>query len=101
MRAGAPGSEPGVADGRSPYSLVRASPGGRDPATLPRRHPRAWITRIGPLDPAAVARDQNRLGAVDGADLAVDVVQVGSDRAHRQRQVVGDLLVDLALGEAV
>src|SRR6266550_274400 len=52
MCAGAPGSEPGVLDGRSLYSSVRASPGGRDPATLPRRHPRAWITHIRPLDVA-------------------------------------------------
>src|ERR1700761_1125766 len=29
------------------------------------------------LDPASVAGDEDGLGAVDGADLAVDVVQVG------------------------
>ena len=32
------------------------------------------------LEPAALGRDQDGLGAVDGAELAVDVVQV---RAHR------------------
>src|SRR5438067_1903570 len=50
MCAGAPGSEPGAAGGRRPYLEVRASPDGRDPATLPRRHPRAWGTHIRPLE---------------------------------------------------
>ena len=51
------------------------------------------------LDPAAVAGDEHGLRAVHRADLAVDVVEVGADRAHRERQLLGDLLVDLALGE--
>src|SRR5436190_19697698 len=50
MCAGAPGSEPGAAGGRRPYLEVRASPDGRDPTTLPRRHPRAWGTHIRPLE---------------------------------------------------
>src|SRR3954469_18063955 len=60
-------------------------------------------TRSGPrrLEPAALGRDEDGLGAVDRAELAVDVVQVRADRARRERQLVRDLLVDLALGEAL
>ena len=42
---------------------------------------------------------EHGLGAVDGADLAVDVVQVGADRRDRELHFAGDLLVDHALGE--
>ena len=51
------------------------------------------------LDPAAVARGQHCLGAVDCADLAVDVVEVGADRRDREVHFGGDLLVDHAFGE--
>ena len=53
----------------------------------------------GALDPAAVAGGEHRLGAVDGADLAVDVVEVGADGRDRELHLAGDLLVDHALGE--
>src|SRR4051794_27776937 len=53
----------------------------------------------GRLQPAALRGDEDGLGAVDRAELAVDVVQVGADGARRERELVGDLLVDLALGE--
>ena len=46
-------------------------------------------------EPAAVAGDQHGLSAVDRADLAIDVVQVRADGAHRKRQLLRDLLVDL------
>src|SRR5207237_972747 len=51
------------------------------------------------LQPAALGGDQHGLGAVDGTELAVDVVQVRAHRARGERELVGDLLVDLALGE--
>src|SRR5437899_7480120 len=51
------------------------------------------------LQPAALVRDQHRLRAIDGAELAVDVVQVGTHRARGEGELVRDLLVDLALGE--
>jgi hypothetical protein len=51
-------------------------------------------------EPTAVAGDQDGLSAVDRADLAIDVVQVRADGAHRKRQLLRDLLVDLSLGEA-
>src|ERR1700726_62333 len=51
------------------------------------------------LQPAALGRDQHGLRTIDGAELAVDVVQVRAHGARRERQLVGDLLVDLALGE--
>src|SRR5919201_119656 len=57
--------------------------------------------RAAALKPAALGRDEDRLGAVDRTQLAVDVVKVGADRARRELQLVGDLLVDLALGEAL
>src|SRR3954454_22313639 len=53
------------------------------------------------LQPAALGRDQDGLSAVNRAELAVDVVQVRADRARRERKLVRDLLVDLALGEAL
>ena len=39
------------------------------------------------LDPAALGGDQDGLGAVDGAELPVDVVEVGADGAGRERQL--------------
>jgi VanZ family protein len=41
-----------------------------------------WLWRR--LDPAPLRRDQDRLRAIDGAKLPVDVVEVGADRAGRQ-----------------
>src|SRR5690348_10630349 len=62
--------------------------------------PRRAAARRG-LQPAALGRDEDGLGAVDRAELAVDVVQMRADGARRQRQLVRDLLVDLALGQAL
>src|SRR4051812_6304526 len=53
------------------------------------------------LQPAALGGDEDGLGAVDRAELAVDVVQVRAHGARRERELVGDLLVDAALGEAL
>src|SRR3982751_2315446 len=50
-------------------------------------------------DPASIPGRQNGLGTVDGADLAVDVVEVGADGRDREVHFAGDLLVDHALGE--
>src|SRR6476620_12764689 len=50
-------------------------------------------------DPASVAGQQHRLGAVDGAELAVDVVEMGADRRDGEVHFAGDLLVDHPLGE--
>jgi hypothetical protein len=44
---------------------------------------RALRGRRGGLEPAALGRDQDGLGAIDGAELAVDVVQVRPDGARR------------------
>jgi VanZ family protein len=41
--------------------------------------------RPGASDPAAPGGDQDRLRAVDGAELAVDVVEVGADGAGGER----------------
>ena len=46
-----------------------------------------------------VARGEDGLGTVDGADLAVDVVQMGPDRRDRELHLSRDLLVDHAVGE--
>src|SRR5919198_5962924 len=51
------------------------------------------------LEPAALGRVQDRLRAIDGAELAVDVVQVRAHRAGGERELERDLLVDHALGE--
>ena len=51
------------------------------------------------LDPAALGGDQDRLGAVDRAELRVRVVEVRAHRARGELELVRDLLVDLALGE--
>src|SRR5215218_10542727 len=53
------------------------------------------------LQPAALGGVQHGLGAVDRAELAVDVVEVRAHRAGGERELVGDLLVDVALGEAL
>ena len=39
------------------------------------------------LDPAALGGDEDGLRPVDGAELPVDVVQVGADGAGRERQL--------------
>src|SRR5215472_5366574 len=46
------------------------------------------------LNPTPLGGDQNRLGAVHCAELAVHVVQVGPDGAGRQAELGSDLLVD-------
>jgi hypothetical protein len=38
-------------------------------------------------EPAALGGDQDGLGAVDRPELAVDVVEVGADRARREREL--------------
>ena len=43
-----------------------------------------WRARRARLDPAALGGDQDGLRPVDGPELAVDVVEVGADRAGRQ-----------------
>ncbi len=48
------------------------------------------------LEPAALGGHQHGLGAIDRAELAVDVMQVRADSAGGERELVGDLLVDLA-----
>src|SRR6202050_2854041 len=65
----------------------------------PQLLPLATLRTAPGSEPAALGRDQHRLRAVDRTELAVDVVQVGAHGARRQGQLVGDLLVDLALGE--
>src|ERR1700677_2047947 len=50
-------------------------------------------------EPAALGGDQHRLGSINRTELAIDVVQVRAHGARGQRELVGDLLVDLALGE--
>jgi VanZ family protein len=45
---------------------------------------RARPRRSEPLDPAALGGDEDSLGAVDRAQLPVNVVQVGADGAGRQ-----------------
>jgi hypothetical protein len=49
---------------------------------------RRWSEdRAGRLDPAALGGDEDGLGAIDRAELAVDVVQVGPDGARGERQL--------------
>src|SRR4051794_41616432 len=86
---------PSSASARSAYGLFVVIEITRPMLTPARRAPARR------LQPAALGRDEDGLGAVDRAELAVDVVQVRADRARRERQLVGDLLVDLALGEAL
>ena len=49
------------------------------------------------LDPAALGGDQDRLCAVNRAELRVRVVEVRANRARGELELVRDLLVDLAL----
>ncbi len=58
------------------------------------------VIRRSYLNPAALARNQYRLCAIGGADLAVDVVEVGPNGARREPHLLGDLLVDLSLGQS-
>src|SRR4051812_36602506 len=53
------------------------------------------------LQPAALPGDQYGLRAVDGAELAVDVVEVRAHGARREPELERDLLVDLALRQAL
>ncbi|MDX6699192.1 MAG: hypothetical protein QOE65_2589 [Solirubrobacteraceae bacterium] len=47
-----------------------------------------WRRATAPrLDPAALGGDEDGLRPVDGAELPVDVVQVGADGAGRERQL--------------
>ena len=87
-----------------------ASSSGRHgtPVDVGDRRGRAWrcvavLAGAGgpPLQPAALGGVQDGLRAVDGAELAVDVVQVRAHRAGGERELVRDLLVDHALGEAL
>jgi hypothetical protein len=50
-------------------------------------------------EPPHLGGAQHRLGAVNDVELAVCVVEVGSDRARREAEVQGDPLVDLAFSE--
>jgi hypothetical protein len=52
------------------------------------------------LDPALLGRHEHCLSPVQRAELAVHVVQVTADGARGEIELRGDLLVDLALGEA-
>src|SRR5215208_4795696 len=61
---------------------------------------RATVCRIR-LEPAALCGNKNGLGAVDCAELAVRVVEVRAHRARRKVELERDLLVNLALGEAL
>src|SRR4051794_17455336 len=61
----------------------------------------AAVERPPALEPAALGGVQHGLGAVDRAELAVDVVQVRAHRAGGERELVRDLFVDEALGEAL
>ena len=112
LRASSPigtGSGPRCARARRARARVGRLAGDRDHAALrssraPSQRERSRATgdsgdRARRLQPAALGGDQHGLGAVDGAELAVDVVQVRAHRARRERQLVGDLLVDLALGQ--
>ncbi len=78
----------------------RQQPGPRHRDRATRRVDRLTRGRRRRSDPAALARDEDSLGAIGGADLAVDVVEVGPHRARGEPHLGGDLLVDLALGEA-
>ena len=51
------------------------------------------------VDPAALGGDQDGLGAIHRAELAVDVVQMGANGARREPELGGDLLVDHAAGQ--
>src|SRR3954447_7489033 len=53
------------------------------------------------LEPAALGGVQDGLRAIDGAELAVDVVKMGADGAGGERELERDLLVDHALGKAL
>src|SRR3954454_2929271 len=52
------------------------------------------------LDPALLGGHEDGLSAVQGAELPVHVVQVAAHGARGKIELRGDLLVDLALGEA-
>src|SRR5512132_1363722 len=65
-----------------------------------RPAPGRKLTQMGrPLDPALLGRHEHCLRAVQGAQLAVNVVQVAADGARGEVELRGDLLVDLALRE--
>src|SRR5688572_5997149 len=53
------------------------------------------------LEPAALGGNKDGLGAVDCTELAVRVVEVRAHRARREAELESDLLVDLALREAL
>ena len=86
-------------NGAHPHQGHDPPPRGPRPRPRGRDRPALRPDRLG-LDPAAVAGQEDGLGPVDGADLLVDVVQVRAHRADRKRQLLRDLLVDLALGKA-
>src|SRR3954462_6595147 len=88
---------PSSARARSAYGLFVVieitRPMLRPTASPPQREPtrRRRSGRPPPgearLQPAALGGDEDGMGAVDRAELAVDFVQVGADRARRQRQL--------------
>src|SRR3954469_24960688 len=85
----------------SPASAPRTAPTQlRSPcagaSSIKRRRQRSNSLRS---DPTAVARGKDCLGAVDGTDLAVDVVKMGANGRDRKVHFAGDLLVDHSLGE--
>src|SRR5947209_15772192 len=74
-------------------SALRAY-GDLDVIEITSRSSQAWR-----LEPAPLGGDQDRLSPVARAHLAVDVVEVGADRARGEPELRGDLLVDHAAGQ--
>ena len=82
---------PSSAETSAATAAVRARRG-REVIPADPEAPRVPSGAPGParwLEPAALGSDQDGLGAVDRAELAVDVVQVGADRRGRQRRARG------------
>ncbi len=79
---GALGTELGVAGGRSACRLACASPDGRDPATVPGRHPCVRRTRITPLACVRVRVAVIDMGTNSTRLLVADVVDGRCARAR-------------------
>src|SRR5207253_7429884 len=60
---------------------------------------RVVVCRLIQVDDAALQGEGRGVGAVADAELAQDIVDVNLDRAFRNRQVGGDDLIALALGD--
>src|SRR5262249_28590379 len=84
---------------RSTRSAWRSPPRGSTCAAPPPLREEGRAHGEDSLDPALLGRHEDRLCAVQGAQLPVHVVQVAPDGARREIELGGDLLVDLALGE--